>query len=70
MERDTGAKLLQELHESAQQTRLTIPQNLPLIATHLAGEKGRLGDIDGAIRLARMALDDYYRSGELHLARE
>ena len=62
-ERDTGDRLLEELHEAAQQARLTIPNNLPLIEIHVAREKGRRGDIDGAIGLARKAFDHYYPFG-------
>ena len=41
-----------------------IPQNVPLIDIHVAREKARLGDGDGAIELARTVFDNYLRSGE------
>ena len=64
-ERDAGARLLQELHEAARQKRFTIPNTVPLIDIHVARENARLGDVDGAITLARTVFDDYLRSGEV-----
>ena len=64
-ERDAGARLLQELHEAARQKRFTIPNTVPLIDIHVARENARLGDVDGAIALARTVFDDYLRSGEV-----
>jgi adenylate cyclase len=63
-ERDAGARLLQELHETARRKRVMIPQNVPLIYIHVAREKARLGDGDGAIELARTVFDNHLRSGE------
>jgi adenylate cyclase len=36
---------------------------LPIIDTHIAEEKARTGDLDGAIALARSVLDDLYGGG-------
>lgn len=64
-ERDAGARLLQELHEAARQKRFTIPNTVPLIDIHVERENARLGDVDGAITLARTVFDDYLRSREV-----
>ena len=64
-ERDTGASLLQELHETARQKRFAIPNTVPLIDIHVAREKARLGDVDGAIELARAVFGEYLHSGEV-----
>jgi adenylate cyclase len=63
-DRDTGARILQELHEASHRRGFTIPNNRPLVDAHLAREMGRLGDVDGAIELARSAVDQNRRSGE------
>ena len=41
-----------------------IPQNVPLIDIHVARERARLDDVDGAIELARTVFDEYLRSGD------
>ncbi len=63
-ERDTGYRLLEDLHEAAQRQRPMIPQNLPFIDIHVARERARLNDVDGAIELSRVAFDDYQRQGQ------
>jgi len=63
-DRDTGARILRELHEASLRRGFTIPNNRPLVDAHLAREMGRLGDVDGAIGLARSAVDQNRRSGE------
>jgi adenylate cyclase len=63
-ERDTGYRLLEDLHEAAQRQRPMIPQNLPFIDVHVARERARLNDVDGAIELSRVAFDDYQRQGQ------
>ena len=57
--------MLQALHDAARRKRFTISNNQPLVDIHLAREMRRLGDIDGAIELARITSDTYFRSGEL-----
>ncbi|HEX3303205.1 MAG TPA: adenylate/guanylate cyclase domain-containing protein, partial [Thermomicrobiales bacterium] len=63
-ERDRGVELLEELHDRAQRERPMIAQNMPVIDLHLAREKARRGDFDGAIELARNAFDDYLQTGD------
>jgi adenylate cyclase len=63
-DRDAGARILQELHDASRRRGFTIPNNRPLIDVHLAREMGRLGDVDGAIGLARSSVDQNHRSGE------
>lgn len=63
-DRDVGAQLLQELHDEAADRGLMMPQNVPLIDLHLARERGRLGDVDGAIEMARAARLEYLQSGD------
>ena len=62
-DRDTGASLLEGLHEASRRKRFTIPGNMPLIEIHLARERGRRGDINGAIELARTVFDTDRQSG-------
>ena len=64
-DRDTGAGLLEELHEPTRRKRYTIPGNMHVIEIHAARERGRQGDIDGAIELARTVFDTYPQSGEV-----
>jgi adenylate cyclase len=64
-ERDVGVSLLEELNEAGHRRRLTMPGRLPLIDIHVARERGRRGDVDGAVDLARNALDMSRRSGEV-----
>ena len=64
-ERDTGDRLLEEVCESARHRRFTAPNNLPFVEIHVARVKARLGDVGGAIALARTAFDHYFRSREL-----
>jgi adenylate cyclase len=54
----------EELHDRAQRERPMIAQNMPVIDLHLAREKARRGDFDGAIELARNAFDDYLQTGD------
>ncbi len=63
-ERDTGNRLLQELYEAARRNRPMIQQNVPLIDIHVARERARRGDVDGAIELSRIVFDDYLRWGQ------
>lgn len=63
-EREIGFRMLQELYESVVRHGLTIPQNVPLIELHLAREMCRRGDVDGAITLARSAVDECSRAQE------
>ncbi|MFI5510665.1 ATP-binding protein [Mycobacterium sp. NPDC051804] len=63
-ERELGFRRLQELSASVSQNGLTIPQNVPLFEIHLAREMGRRGDVDGAIPVARSALDGCLRAQE------
>ena len=54
-----------ELLESHRQKRFAIPNTVPLIDIHVAREKARLGDVDGAIELARAVFGEYLHSGEV-----
>jgi adenylate cyclase len=55
-QRDAGFALLAELHGE-------IPQHRQIVDIHIAREKARLGDIDGAIELARSVVDRVFASG-------
>nr|WP_068181786.1 adenylate/guanylate cyclase domain-containing protein [Mycobacterium sp. UM_CSW] len=60
--RELGFELLAKVRERAANNRFAIT-NLPLIDAHVAREKARTGDIDGAIELARVVADDLFNSG-------
>jgi adenylate cyclase len=64
-DQDVGFGLLEELHQEYRRKHSTLPGNMPLVATHVARERGRHGDADGAIELARSAFETYPRSGQL-----
>jgi adenylate cyclase len=61
-QREAGFALLAEVREAAVQGRfmLTI---VPIVDIHLAQQKARSGDLDGAIELARAVLEDLFDSG-------
>jgi adenylate cyclase len=61
-ERETGVELLAKAGDRVQQEQFT-PLVLPVIDVHIAREKMRVGDIDGAIELARNLVDDLFASG-------
>ena len=56
--------MLEESHEAGQRNRYTIPGNLPVVDIHVARERARGGDFDGAIEIARRVVDAYLRNGE------
>jgi adenylate cyclase len=63
-QRDDGIALLATAREAALQERFTMGV-FAFIDTHLANEKTRVGDLDGAIELSRAAIEAEYASGEM-----
>jgi adenylate cyclase len=61
-ERDTGFALLADVRDAAVRERFTL-QIVPVVDIHIAKEKARSGDLDGAIGLARAVLEDLFDSG-------
>jgi adenylate cyclase len=61
-EREAGFELLAQVREAAVQQRFTL-QVVPVVDIHLAQQKARSGDLDGAIELARAVVDDLFDSG-------
>jgi adenylate cyclase len=62
--RDDGIALLATAREAALQERFTMGV-FAFIDTHLANDKIRVGDLDGAIELSRAAIEAEYASGEM-----
>ena len=63
-QRDDGIALLATAREAALQERFTMGVSA-FIDIHLANEKVRVGDLDGAIELSRAAIEAEYASGEM-----
>ncbi|MGA9674241.1 MAG: AAA family ATPase, partial [Mycobacterium sp.] len=63
-QRDDGIALLATAREAALQERFTMGV-FAFIDTHLANEKIRVGDLDGAIELSLAAIEADYASGEM-----
>jgi adenylate cyclase len=61
-EREAGFALLAQAREAAVQGRFTL-QVVPVVDIHVAQQKARSGDLDGAIGLARTVLEDLFDSG-------
>ncbi len=61
-ERDTGFALLAQVRDAAVRERFTL-QIVPVVDIHIAKEKARSGDLDGAIDLAQAVVDDLLDSG-------
>jgi adenylate cyclase len=61
-ERERGFELLANVRERAANDRFSLTY-LPLIDAHIAREKARTGDINGAIQLVRTVVDDVLNSG-------
>jgi adenylate cyclase len=61
-EREAGFDLLVKVRERAVDERFAL-MALPVVDIHFAREKARLGDLDGAIKLARTVVDDLLSSG-------
>jgi len=61
-ERAAGFDLLARIRERALNQRFVLLA-LPIVDIHIAREKARLGDLDGAIELARTDVDDLFASG-------
>jgi adenylate cyclase len=61
-EREAGLDLLAKIRERALNERFSL-HALPIADIHIAREKARLGDLDGAIALARTVVDDLFASG-------
>jgi adenylate cyclase len=60
-DRDIGFEILEESRDAGRQSRYTVPGNLPVVDIHVARERSRRGDCDGAIELARRVFDGYLR---------
>jgi len=61
-EREAGFELLARIREKALDERFMLTA-VPIVDIHTASEKARLGDLDGAIGLARAVVDDLLSSG-------
>jgi adenylate cyclase len=61
-EREVGFALLAEIREAALQGRFGLTP-VPIIDTHVAQQKAKSRDFDGAIELARTVVDDVFTSG-------
>jgi adenylate cyclase len=61
-ERDAGFALLAEVRDAAVQQRFGL-NIVPVVDIHVAQQKARSGDLDGAIELARAVLEDLFGSG-------
>jgi class 3 adenylate cyclase len=61
-EREAGFILLAEVREAALQGRFGLTP-VPIIDIHIAQQKARCRDLDGAIDLARTVVDDVFASG-------
>jgi adenylate cyclase len=61
-EREAGFALLAEVREYALQGRFILTV-VPVVDIHVAQQKARSGDLDGAIGLARAVLEDLFNSG-------
>jgi adenylate cyclase len=62
-QREAGFALLAEAREAALQGRFSLVM-VPVVDIHIAQQKARSGDLDGAIGLARAVVDDLFDSGE------
>jgi adenylate cyclase len=61
-ERQAGFTLLAQVREAALQGRFSLVM-VPVVDIHIAQQKARSGDLDGAIGLARAVVDDLFDSG-------
>jgi adenylate cyclase len=61
-QREAGFELLAQVRDAAVQQRFSL-QSVPGVDIHLAQQKARSGDLDGAIELARAVLEDLFDSG-------
>jgi adenylate cyclase len=61
-QREAGFELLAKIRQRAVDERFALTA-LPVVDIHFAWEKARLGDLDGAIDLARTVVDDLFASG-------
>ena len=61
-ERQAGFALLAQVRDAAVQGRFNL-LIVPVVDIHLAQQKARSGDLDGAIGLARAVLEDLFNSG-------
>jgi adenylate cyclase len=61
-QREAGFDLLTKIRETALDERFALTA-VPIVDIHTASDKARLGDLDGAIDLARAVVDDLFASG-------
>jgi adenylate cyclase len=61
-ERDAGFALLAQVREAAMQQRFTLTV-VPVVDIHIAQQKATSGDLDDAVGLARIVVDDLFGSG-------
>jgi len=60
--RDRGWELLAQVRDTAVKERFSLAA-VPIVDIHVAQQKARSGDLDGAIGLARAVLEDLFDSG-------
>ena len=61
-DRERGWELLAQVRDMALQGRYSLTV-VPVVDVHIAREKARSGDLDGAIELSRAVLEDLFDSG-------
>ena len=61
-DREAGFRLLAEMRERSVRDRFSL-LTVPLADIHIAREKTRVGDLDGAVELSRSVLDGFYDTG-------
>lgn len=61
-ERRRGFELLAKVRERCENNQFALT-NLPIVDSHIARERARIGDVAGAIQLARAVVDDLLNSG-------
>ena len=67
-DREVGLQLLASTREIGATGGFSV-LTLPIADIHIAQERARVGDLDGAIELSRAALDGLYESGDIDLVR-
>ncbi len=63
LQREAGFNLLAEVREADLQGRFANPVIVSVANIYITQEKARLGDLDGAVELARIVVDDLFASG-------
>ena len=63
-DRERGLTVLSQLRDMCLQEHFSLSE-LPIVEAYIAWEQGRRGDLDGAIPVARAAVDDLFQAGLL-----